>query len=204
MVVIRLLVLLWVNSSKSFFCFFVLFLFVVFFFFNDTATTEIYTLSLHDALPSGEIPIIWLALRGNRTLQDLSVYAKNVLKRKLETIDGVGSIVIGGEQERNIRVNLDFNRMSAFGITVQDIVMAFRNEHIKLPGGFLIDNSKEDLLKLDLESHNVEEIENIIVTYDRNRAIKIRDIAEVKDDVRDRKSTRLNSVTSRSRMPSSA
>ncbi len=139
-------------------------------------------------IETGEIPIIWLALRGNRTLQDLSVYAKNVLKRKLETIDGVGSIVIGGEQERNIRVNLDFNRMSAFGITVQDIVMAFRNEHIKLPGGFLIDNSKEDLLKLDLESHNVEEIENIIVTYDRNRAIKIKDIAEVKDDVRDLRS----------------
>ena len=139
-------------------------------------------------IETGEIPIIWLALRGNRTLQDLSVYAKNVLKRKLETIDGVGSIVIGGEQERNIRVNLDFDRMSAFGITVQDIIMAFRNEHIKLPGGFLIDNSKEDLLKLDLESHNVEEIENIIVTYDRNRAIKIRDIAEVKDDVRDLRS----------------
>ena len=136
-------------------------------------------------IETGEIPIIWLALRGNRTLQDLSVYAKNVVKRKLETINGVGSVVIGGEQERNIRVNLDFDRMSAFGITVQDIVTAFRNEHIKLPGGFLIDNSKEDLLKLDLESHNVEEIENIIVTYDRNRAIKLKDIAEVKDDVRD-------------------
>ena len=139
-------------------------------------------------IETGEIPIIWLALRGNRTLQDLSVYAKNTVKRKLETINGVGSVVIGGEQERNIRVNLDFDRMSAFGITVQAIVMAFKNEHIKLPGGFLIDNSKEDLLKLDLESHNVEEIENIIVTYDQNRAIKLKDIAEVKDDVKDLRS----------------
>ena len=139
-------------------------------------------------IETGEIPIIWLALRGNRTLQDLSVYAKNTVKRKLETINGVGSVVIGGEQERNIRVNLDFDRMSAFGITVQDIVVAFKNEHIKLPGGFLIDNSKEDLLKLDLESHNVEEIENIIVTYDQNRAIKLKDIAEVKDDVKDLRS----------------
>ena len=139
-------------------------------------------------IETGEIPIIWLALRGNRTLQDLSVYAKNTVKRKLETINGVGSVVIGGEQERNIRVNLDFDRMSAFGITVQDIVMAFKNEHIKLPGGFLIDNSKEDLLKLDLESHNVEEIENIIINYDQNRAIKLKDIAEVKDDVKDLRS----------------
>ena len=50
-------------------------------------------------IETGEIPIIWLALRGNRTLQDLSVYAKNTVKRKLETINGVGSVVIGGEQE---------------------------------------------------------------------------------------------------------
>ena len=149
---------------------------------DDTETPVI------SKIETGEIPIIWLALRGNRTLQDLSVYSKNIVKRKLETINGVGSVVIGGEQERNIRVNLDFDRMSAFSITVQDIVMAFRNEHIKLPGGFLIDNSKEDLLKLDLESHNVEEIENIIVTYDRNRAIKLKDIAEIKDDVRDLRS----------------
>ena len=149
----------------------------------DAAETPIIS-----KIETGEIPIIWLALRGNRTLQDLSVYAKNTVKRKLETINGVGSVVIGGEQERNIRVNLDFDRMSAFGITVQDIVMAFKNEHIKLPGGFLIDNSKEDLLKLDLESHNVEEIENIIVTYDQNRAIKLKDIAEVKDDVKDLRS----------------
>src|SRR5215212_10762231 len=34
-----------------FFCWFFIFVFLFFFFFNDTATTEIYTLSLHDALP---------------------------------------------------------------------------------------------------------------------------------------------------------
>ena len=72
-------------------------------------------------------------MRGNRTLQDLSVYAKNIVKRKLETINGVGSVVIGGEQERNIRVNLDFDRMSAFGITVQDIVIAVSYTHLTLP-----------------------------------------------------------------------
>ena len=38
------------EASFSILSFF-LYLFIVFFFFNDTATTEIYTLSLHDALP---------------------------------------------------------------------------------------------------------------------------------------------------------
>src|SRR5438876_12209022 len=37
------------NSCRT--CFIILVVFYFFFFFNDTATTEIYTLSLHDALP---------------------------------------------------------------------------------------------------------------------------------------------------------
>ena len=144
-------------------------------------------------IETGEIPIIWLSLSGDRTLQELSVYAKNTIKKRLETIDGVASIVIGGEQERNIRVNLNFDRMSAFGITVQDIVLAFKNEHIKLPGGFLIDNKKEDLLKLDLESHSPREVGKIIIGYDQSRSIRLYDIAEIIDDVSDfRKIARFN------------
>ena len=144
-------------------------------------------------IETGEIPIIWLSLSGDRTLQELSVYAKNTIKRRLETIDGVASIVIGGEQERNIRVNLNFDRMSAFGITVQDIVMAFKNEHIKLPGGFLIDDKKEDLLKLDLESHSPKDVGKIIIGYDQSRSIRLHDIAKIVDDVSDfRKVARFN------------
>src|SRR5256885_5210391 len=43
-----------------------------FFFFNDTATTEIYTLSLHDALP------IWLAWANNSTLPGWFLFNKNL------------------------------------------------------------------------------------------------------------------------------
>ena len=144
-------------------------------------------------IETGEIPIIWLALTGDRTLQELSIYAKNTIKKRLETIDGVATILIGGEQERNIRVNLNFDRMSAFGITVQDIVLAFKNEHIKLPGGFLIDNKKEDLLKLDLESHSPKDVGKMIIGYDQNRSIRLNDIAEITDDVSDfRKMARFN------------
>jgi HAE1 family hydrophobic/amphiphilic exporter-1 len=144
-------------------------------------------------IETGEMPIIWLSLSGDRTLQELSVYAKNIIKRRLETIDGVASIVIGGEQERNIRVNLNFDRMSAFGVTVQDIVLAFKNEHIKLPGGFLIDDKKEDLLKLDLESHSPEDVGKIIISYDQSRSIRLYDVAEIIDDVSDfRKAARFN------------
>ena len=48
---VSLLYFLTFTTTRLFFFFFFFFFFLFFFFFHDTATTEIYTLSLHDALP---------------------------------------------------------------------------------------------------------------------------------------------------------
>ena len=59
-------------------------------------------------------PVFWLTIIGNRTLQQLNQIARGV-KKKLETVDGVGSIIIGGLRPRTIRVNLDLDQLTAFG-----------------------------------------------------------------------------------------
>jgi len=46
----------------------------------------------------GALPVMWLVLTGDRTLQQLNQYARNVIKKRLETIDGVGEIRLGGER----------------------------------------------------------------------------------------------------------
>ena len=46
----------------------------------------------------GALPVMWLVLTGDRTMQQLNLYARNVIKKRLETIDGVGEIQLGGEQ----------------------------------------------------------------------------------------------------------
>jgi HAE1 family hydrophobic/amphiphilic exporter-1 len=83
-------------------------------------------------------PIMWLALHGDRTVQQLNLYAQNVIKKKLENINGVGEVRLGGRRDRTIRVNLNPERMAAYKITAGDLTMAFQKEHIQLPGGFLV------------------------------------------------------------------
>lgn len=130
-------------------------------------------------------PIMWLALQGDRTQQQLNLYAQNVIKKKLETIDGVGEVRLGGKRDRAIRVNLDAARMTAFGITTKELGDAFSNEHLQLPGGFLVSERTEYLLKLDLEFHSLEELRNLIVVYRDGAPIRLKDIAEVQDDLAD-------------------
>lgn len=136
-------------------------------------------------LEFGAFPIIWLALTGDRTLQQLNQYAENVIKKNLENIEGVGEVVLGGERKRTIRVDLDLQRLANLSITTQDVMRAFQTQHVQMPGGFLSSVGKEHLIRLDLEYHDIESLKEMVVGYRGEHTIRLKDIADVKDYLED-------------------
>ncbi|CAN6132475.1 AcrB Cation/multidrug efflux pump [Methylophilaceae bacterium] len=130
-------------------------------------------------------PVIWLALSGDRTVQQLNLYANNVLKKKFETIAGVGEVTIGGRRDRVIRVNVSPERMAAYKLTASDLIAAFDKEHVQLPGGFLVSNQAEQLLKLDLEFHSTKALADLVVSNKAGVSIRLKDIASVEDGITD-------------------
>ena len=130
-------------------------------------------------------PIMWLALHGDRTVQQLNLYAQNVIKKKLENINGVGEVRLGGRRDRTIRVNLNPDRMAAYKITAGDLTTAFQKEHIQLPGGFLVGSHAEQLLKLDLEFHDLKSLAELVISYKSGAPIRLKDVAEIEDGLTD-------------------
>ncbi len=130
-------------------------------------------------------PVIWLALSGDRTIQQLNLYANNVLKKKFETINGVGEVQLGGRRDRVIRVIVSPERMAAYKLTANDLITAFNREHIQLPGGFLVSKQAEQLLKLDLEFHNTKDLASLVVLSKAGSAIHLKDIASIEDGITD-------------------
>ena len=141
-------------------------------------------------------PIFWMTLWGDRTQQQINQYAINVIKKRLETIDGVGEVRIGGRRDRTIRVNVLPARMAAFNVTAQDINDAFRKEHLQAAGGFLTGRSTESLVKLDLEFHRLDDLAGMIVGYRDGAPIRLKDVAEIEDGLSDyRQFARFNGNT---------
>lgn len=130
-------------------------------------------------------PIFWMSLGGDRTQQQLNLYAINVIKKKIETIDGVGEVRIGGRRDRTIRVNVIPGKMASFGVTAQDINDAFTKEHLQLAGGFIVGQTTESLVKLDLEFHKLTDLEQMIIAYRDGAPVRLRDIAEIEDGLSD-------------------
>ncbi|MBI4809668.1 MAG: efflux RND transporter permease subunit [Nitrosomonadales bacterium] len=132
-------------------------------------------------MDTGANAVFWVMLQGDRTVQQLNQYAANVIKKKLESINGVGEVRIGGRRDRTIRIHADPVRMSSLGITAQDVSAAFGREHLQMPGGFLVGNFNEFLLRLDLEFHSIKELKRMVVTYRDGAPIRLQDIARIED-----------------------
>jgi hydrophobic/amphiphilic exporter-1 (mainly G- bacteria), HAE1 family len=132
-------------------------------------------------------PILWIALTGDRTIQQLNLYAANAIKKKFETIDGVGEVRFGGKRDRVIRVIASTERMAAYKLGANDLIDAFNREHIQLAGGFLVGKNAEQLIKLDLEFHQLSELENMVVQVKDGAPIYLKDIANIEDGLADKR-----------------
>lgn len=81
--------------------------------------------------------ILWLVLTVDRTVQQRNLYAANVIKKKLETINGVDEVLFGGQRDRVIRTIVSTERMAAYKLGANDLINAFNREHFSYLAIFL-------------------------------------------------------------------
>jgi multidrug efflux pump len=83
-------------------------------------------------------PILILNLKSNaRNPLDLSAAATNILKERLQTINGVSEIQIWGEKKYSMRLWMSLEKLAAYGLTPLDVQAALNRENIELPTGRL-------------------------------------------------------------------
>ena len=123
--------------------------------------------------------ILWLSLFGDRTLSQLNDIAKNNVIKKIETVDGVGNVRIGGEKERTINIVLNIEKIYQLKLSLNEIKNAITNSHIVFSGGFYSKSKSELLVNLDLEKHSINELKNIPIPQRNIGNLKLSDIADI-------------------------
>ncbi len=125
-------------------------------------------------------PIIWLALfgKGFNTLE-LSDVAYNVFVDKLQRLDGVGAVVIGGNRRYAMRVWLDPQRLAAYGMTVADIERALRGQNAEIPSGRIEGRGREFSVHTRGDLASPEEFSAIIVSNQNGKPVHLSDVAQI-------------------------
>ncbi|HEY6914876.1 MAG TPA: efflux RND transporter permease subunit, partial [Paludibacter sp.] len=93
-------------------------------------------------------PIIMLTVQSSTmNTIELSDYAETVLQEKLQTIPGVSSVGIYGQQRPAMRLWFDAKKMAAYNLTAADVNVALQKENVEMPGGKIRGNTTELIIK---------------------------------------------------------
>lgn len=126
-------------------------------------------------------PILSITVSGKRTPREVTEFAKNTIKRRLETLPGVGSVELIGGLEREIQVAVDPVKMESYGVTVDDVRNAVRAANLEIPGGRIEEASREYLVRVMGRLDRVAQFEKVIVKNVHGTQVLLRDVARVAD-----------------------
>jgi len=136
----------------------------------------------------GSRPVVTLSVSGGRSQKELTLFAKNFLKRRLETVSGVGSVEIIGGSEREIQVFLDLDKINALGIAPDQITATILSSNLELPGGKLNRGSHDLMVRTVGRITSVDDLAKIIVQNSKGKIIRLGDIAQVIDGIKEQES----------------
>jgi multidrug efflux pump len=123
-----------------------------------------------------ETIIVLTAQSETRDLLSLSDIGNNLIKERLQTVTGVSEVRIWGEKRYSMRLHLDPNKLSAYGMTPSDIRIALGRENIELPTGtiegYYTDLSIRTLGRLETE----DDFNNMIIREVNGIPVKVKDV----------------------------
>ncbi|MFO0727786.1 MAG: efflux RND transporter permease subunit [Myxococcota bacterium] len=137
-------------------------------------------------------PILYIALNAAAKksgeevdVRDVTDLADRVVRRRLESINGVGQVVIIGGRKRQINVAVDPVKLKSLGLSASEVGAAINAQNITLPGG-RVDTSRDYLsVRIAGRVKTIEELKAIIVKQQDGRSIRLDEVAEVEDGVQD-------------------
>jgi multidrug efflux pump subunit AcrB len=134
-----------------------------------------------------EQPIMYVNLSGNYNLVQLKKYADD-LKDKLESVPQINRVDLVGAPEREFQINVDNYRLQIAGITFDDITAAIQRENLDLSGGLLEVGNMNRNLQLKGQLKTANDIANIIIRNTSGAPIYLKDVAKIKDTVKNNES----------------
>ncbi len=137
---------------------------------------------------TGAAPVLSIALGGDLPIRDLTKIAKDEVKQRMQQVPGVGSVDLVGGREREIKVLVDPSRMTGFGLTVDDVTGAIQANNIEMPAGYIPTGGNELTIKTKGEVKSAAEISEIVIRGIGGAAIRVKDVANVVDDVEEARS----------------
>jgi HAE1 family hydrophobic/amphiphilic exporter-1 len=134
-------------------------------------------------------PIILFSISGPMPVVELTTYVEQNVQKRLESVNGVGEVLLYGSRRREVQVEIDPDRLTAYGLSTTDVAAALRAQNLELPGGSLEQGTRDLSVRTVGRLERPSDFEDLVVATRGSAPIRIRDIGVVQDTGADPSST---------------
>ncbi len=129
-----------------------------------------------------DFPIVRIAMRGaNMDSRDLYQHADENIAPRLEQLPGVSSVEITGGRQREIRIEVDNDRLRAYNLSILQVSQALQRENLDFPTGKINSPESQYIVRVAGKFTSPEAMNNIVLFANGDSKIYLRDVAKVLD-----------------------
>ncbi|KUO78260.1 MAG: acriflavin resistance protein [Desulfosporosinus sp. BRH_c37] len=134
--------------------------------------------------PAAE-PVMSLALTGSMPLTEITTLVNDNIRKKIESVNGVGVVNVLGEQLKEVQIQLDQNKLAAYNLTTLEVMNSLGYENLEAPVGNVTTNDRKISLRTSGKIKKMEDFKNIPIAKRGGVQLYLRDIAKVISGVKD-------------------
>lgn len=133
-------------------------------------------------------PVVYLAVSSDTMpMNDVDYYAETLVAQRIARVTGVAQVQINGSQMYAVRVQLNPQRMAAYGLGIDDVQTAVAAANQNQPTGTLWGTEQAFTIQSNGQLLNAEAFRPIIIAYRNGSPVRLQDIANVIDSVQNDK-----------------
>ena len=117
----------------------------------------------------------------NMDLRDLSSYLQQRIVPQLRTVSGVGTVNLLGDAQRQIRIQVEPQKLQSFGLGVDQVINTLKAENIEIPGGTLKQPTSELVVEIKSRVIHPQAFGDLIVANKNGAPIFLIQVAKIKD-----------------------
>ncbi len=126
-------------------------------------------------------PVITVAVTADKPVRDITEFADRVLRRRLESSDGVGQVVVIGGRKRQVNVWLDPALLRAQKLSVNEVARALQSQNADVPGGRLDQGATTVTLRTRGRIDSIDGFGDVVLREVNGHPVRLRDVARVED-----------------------
>ncbi len=130
-------------------------------------------------------PIMTISVASSRNIREMTEFADKVLRRQIESVNGVGQVQIIGGRKRQVNVFLDGDKMRGYNLTVAQVSQALQAQNLEVPGGRVEQTDRALTLRTLGRLQSPADFNDIVVANRNGYPIKISDIGHTEDGEED-------------------